>query len=105
MFRNTLLKLAIFIFPPECHNQTTKSRKLPRQFQIAALRVLLNKALQALTETPEDCEFFDLAIFYRYHLHLYKSFSTQLNDEIDSKSLSKTAASPDKLGQFTEYIQ
>ena len=89
MFRNTYLKLAMFIFSPGCRNQTTNSFKIPRQFQIAALRVFLNKALQSLKENPEDCEFYNLAIFYRFYLHLYKLFSSQLNDEIDSNSLKK----------------
>ena len=65
-----------------CYNQTPGPHfSEDRQFHIAALPILLNKSLQALKETLEGCESFNATIFYRFHVHLCKRFSIQLNDQ------------------------
>ena len=53
------------------------------------LQVLLNKGLQALKKTPEDCDkkFFTATNFHRFHVQLIKHFLTQLSDQVDSVSL------------------
>ena len=77
---------------PPRYNQTVKLSKNRRQFQIAALRVLLNKALQTLTETADDCEktFFNTITFHRFHVHLLKLYSPHLIDQFDSDSMIST---------------
>ena len=80
----------MFTCLPGCHNQTTRTSRSQKQFQIAALRVLLNKACQTLKVTPEDFEIFNETNFHRFHVYLFKLSSTQLNDETDSKSLINT---------------
>ena len=74
------------------HHQTTKSSEFRSQFQIAALRVLLKKDLQALKETPVDCEntFFNTTNFNRFYNHSFKHFSPQLNDPTVSQILITT---------------
>ena len=72
-------------------NQTAKSSKFRRQFHIAALRFVLNKALQALKENPNDCykTYFNITNFHRFHVHLFKHFSPQLIDQTDYNSIIK----------------
>ena len=71
---------------PANRNQTAESFKLRRPILIAEFRVLLNKALQALKGTPDDYEktLFNTTGFHRFHLPLFKLFSTPLNDQTDS---------------------
>ena len=61
-----------------CHNKTTKSSKLQRFLKIRALRVLLDKAFQALKEIPDDSEVFNPTNFRRFDVYLFEFFSTQL---------------------------
>ena len=77
---------------PASHKQTAKSSKFRKQFQIATVCVLLNKALQALKETPEDCEntFLYRTNNHRFHVHKFKLFFLQRTDQIDSDSLVNT---------------
>ena len=63
---------------------------MQRQFQGAALRVLLNKALQVLKETPENCDIFNATNFHRSHGQLFNFFSTQLKDQKDSDTCIQT---------------
>ena len=77
----------------ESYDQTANSSQFRGRFQINALSVLLNKALQVLKETPDVCEntFFNTTIFHRFYVHLFKRFSPQTKDQIDSDSfISKT---------------
>ena len=66
-----------------CHNQTAKWSKFRRLFQIAAFRILRNKALQVLKETPVVCDktIFNTTNFHRFHVHLCKLLS-QFYDQI-----------------------
>ena len=80
----------MFTSSPGCQNQTAKSSKVQRQFQILVLQVLHSKALQALKETPEVCHFFNAINFHRFREHLLKSSSPQLNDQTDSDYLIST---------------
>ena len=78
------------ISSPASHNPTAKHSQFRRQFQIAALRFLLNTAFQTLKETPDDVEketIFETTLFHRFHVHFSKRFLPQLNDETDSDSL------------------
>ena len=77
---------------PPNHNQTARTPKSKRQFQIAALCVLLNKALQALKETQDNRKktFFNTITFHRFKVSLFKLFPSQLNDQIDPESLLNT---------------
>ena len=79
--------LSIFAWLQQSHHQILKNW---RQFLIAALPELLIKALQALKETLEDCEFFIITNIYRFHVSLLKLLSPQLNDQTDSESLLRT---------------
>ena len=74
----------MYISSPASHNQTAQSPSSGRKFQIAALRFLLNKALQALKEIPHHCEntFFNKTNFHRFHVHLIKHFSPKLKDPL-----------------------
>ena len=74
------------------HNQTAQLFQFRKQFQIAALHFLLNKVLQALKETPDDCgnTFFNTTNFHRFGVHLFKFFSPPLKDQTDSDSLINT---------------
>ena len=61
------------------HNQTSTSFKIKKHFQFDALRVLFNKALQALKETTDDCEnkFLNVRNFQRFDVNSFKLFSPQ----------------------------
>ena len=79
----------MFPFSSSCQNQCTNSSKVQRQFRIAALRVLHNKALQVLREHPDcDKNIFNATNCQR--LHVLKSFSPQLNDQVDSGALNNS---------------
>ena len=71
------------------HDRTAKPSEFRKQFQIAALGVHFNRYLQALKKTPVVCEntFFNTTNFHRFHVHSFKLFSSQLNDQMDSDSL------------------
>ena len=93
MFRHMPLNsktclIAMYTSSPASHSQTAKSSEFRSQVQIAAIRVLFDKDLQALNETPVDCEnkFFNTTNFHRFHVHFFKNFSLQLNVETDSDS-------------------
>ena len=75
-----------------CQNQTAKSFKFPKEFQIAALRFFLKEALQALKETPDDSEkkFFNTNEIHSFQVLLFEHFYLQLNDQIDSDSIINT---------------
>ena len=74
---------------PACHNQTAKPSKFRKQIQITAVCIPHNKALQAVKEIPDDYErtFFNTTNFHRFHVHLFKMFSPQLNDQTDLDSI------------------
>ena len=71
---------------PGYDQRTTKSSKFQSRFQIATSRVLLNKAVQALKKTPEGCGFLNATNFHRFHVLIFKLFSLQHNDQLDSES-------------------
>ena len=76
---------------PGCRYQTVKSSKFSRQFQLAALRVLLHNAPQALKESPDDCDrtFFNDTKFNRF-IVLLSSFLTLIERQTDSNSVFNT---------------
>ena len=80
---------AAYMSSPANPNQTTKCGQFRRQLQIAALRVLLNKALEALKETPDDYEktFFKTTIFHGIHNHFSNSFFLRSKNQADSDFL------------------
>ena len=82
----------MYISSPASHNQTAKHFQCRRKLEIAVLGVLLNNALQAQKEAPDDCEntFFNTTNFHRVHVHLFKQLSPQISDHVDSNSLITT---------------
>ena len=84
--------LATYNSSPAFPNQTAISSKLRKAFQNVELQVLLNKAVHPLKGTPDDCEetFSNTTIFSRFHVHLFKLISPQLNDQTDSDSIMNT---------------
>ena len=66
------------------HKYTGKSSQFRKQFKTAALRVLFNRALQAMEETADDCEntFLHTTNFHRFQLHLFNFFCPQIIDQI-----------------------
>ena len=62
------------------------------QVRIAAFRILLNYAVQALKGTPDDCDetFFNTTTFRQFHVQLFKLLSPQLSDQSDSDSIVNT---------------
>ena len=85
----------MFRTSPGCHNQCKKSSKLRGQFQLAALRVLLNNSLQFLKEHTEGCDknLFKALFPHRFLLHPFTHFSHQLNHYADSDSLVTSSKS------------
>ena len=73
------------------HNPTVKSSNFRRQFHNAAFCGLLIKALQAVKETPDDCEktFFNTTNFHRFHVQRFELLSPHIIDQIDSDSIIK----------------
>ena len=80
------LKFPQVLMSTASHYQTAKSSDFRSQFQIAALLVLLNKYLQALKETPFDCEntFFNTSDFHRFHVHFIQLELFHLFNQNDS---------------------
>ena len=85
MFRHIPLKCAMY----------TSSQSNCRIFQVqktnpnCCTSFVHNKALQALKETPDDCEntFFNKTNFNRFHVHLFKIYFPQMKDQTDADSL------------------
>ena len=102
--------MMMYTSSPACHNQIAKFSKFTSQFQLAAIRDLLNKALQALKETPDECEktFFNTTSFHCFHGLLFKIVSPQLNDQTDFDSTIKSLPNHfhnqnDSLDTFREH--
>ena len=77
----------MFTYTPVCHNQNPKSVNFRKQSQSAALRVLLNEALQSPKETLENVDVLKANKIRRFREHLFKPFSTRPIDHIDSDFL------------------
>ena len=74
---------------PASQNQTAQNSKYRGQCQINAICDLVDKAPQALKETPEVCEetYFNTTNFHGFPVQLFKIFPPQLNDQTDSESI------------------
>ena len=77
---------------PACHKQNAKSSHYRRQFQIGALFVLLNNALQDVKASSDDCEkiIFNTTSFHCVHVRLFKLFSPRINGESESYFIINT---------------
>ena len=80
VFKHTshILLIAMYTSSLACHNQTANSSKFGKQFRFGALRLLRNKTLQALKETPNLCEktFSNTTNFHQFIVHLLNIFSS-----------------------------
>ena len=75
--------MARYTISPGCQNQRSRCSKFRREFQIAALRVRLNKAVQALKEQLDDCDksIFNTTNFHRFRVHFFNHLQHHWNDQ------------------------